>query len=630
MLKNKAEDRAFYLLLFVFWFSTFPGPAKPRICPAGQQQEQSEIPEALTGNWDPNEYISTDEVRPGMEAYCLTCYKGTEVEKFGLDVISVVRNISPGRNAILVKGIDERFIRTGPVGGCSGSPVYIDGRLAGALAFAWRFSKEPLYGVTPIEEMLQVGRFGDDEQDAASAGFGFDFSKPLDLAEIDRQISSPRFLKRNRLTGASPLPCPLITPELPAEFREQLASFFEPLGLMVVSGFSGGGNEGQEQQTNAGDAPLKPGAVLTVPLVSGDISTFVLGTVTEVVDERIYGFGHSFLGRGPVNLPMATGQVHTVVSSLNRSFKLGSTLETVGTLTTDESAAIFGEIGKEPKTIPLTITVDRYNDSQKRIYNCRLATDRQLTPMILATAVNGAVSYLGDLPIDHTIEFKAAINMDKAEPITFENISTGTGINEMLTASRSSLALLMNNPFEKVNIESLDFEIRILPKNIISQIWSVNLSDSKVKAGETVEITTVVESFLAGKKQYRFSLTIPEDIQPGTYKLTVCGSSDYAQFLQKAAPYKFLALNLPSLIEAINNALQIRQDRLYCLLALPPSGLALERAELPHLPATKALVLQDEKRSLRTQPYLPWLEESIETGTIVADNKVVRLTVEEQ
>jgi hypothetical protein len=203
------------------------------------------------------------------------------------------------------------------------------------------------------------------------------------------------------------------------------------------------------------------------------------------------------------------------------------------------------------------------------------------------------------------------------------------GINDILMASRSSLALLMNNPFRKINVESLDFEIRILPKNIISQIWSVDLSDSKVKAGEAIEIAVIVESFLAGKKQYKFSLTIPEDIPPGAYELTVCGSQNYAQFLNKAAPYKFLALDLPSLIEAINNTLQIRQDRLYCLLTLPSSGLALEKAELPDLPETKALVLQSEKRSLRTQPYRPWLEESIETGTIIVDNKVVRLMVEE-
>ncbi len=589
-----------------------------------EQQDKPKTPKALTEIWDPNRYISIDEVQPGMEAYCLTCYKDTNIEKFELEVLSVVRNIELGRDAILVQGIDERFIHTGPVGGCSGSPVYIDGRLAGALAFAWYFSKDPLYGVTPIEEMLKVGRGGSSEQNTTQAGFVFDFSRPIDLAEIDRQITRPRVSTSNKLVGASPLPCPLITSGLPAEACKQLEAFVEPFGLMVIPGISVGG----WQKATGQDVSLEPGAVLIVPLVSGDITIFVLGTATEVIGDNVYGFGHSFLSRGPVDLPMATGQVHTVISSLARSFKVGSTLEIVGALTTDESAAILGRIGKKPKMIPMTIRVDRYNDPEKRVYNCQVANDRLLTPILFASAVSGAASYLGDFPLDHTIEYKVAINVQQAEPITFENVSTGSGVNDMILESRASVALLMNNPFKKINIESLDFEIQIMPKNIISQIWSVNLSDTKVKAGETIEIAAVVESFLAGKKKYQFSLKIPEDMPPGGYELTVCGSQDYAQFLRKAVPYKFIAQSLPSLIEAINNALQIRQDKLYCLLALPPGGVALERAELPDLPATKALVLQNEKRILRAQPYQHWLEESIETGTIIADRKVAHIMVE--
>ena len=115
-------------------------------------------PKGTEGVWDPARYISIDEIKPGMQAYCLTEYGIAGIEKFGLEIVDVVRNIEPGRNAILVKGTDERFMRTGPVAGCSGSPVYIEGRLAGALAFAWPFSKDPLYGATPIEEMLRVGQ----------------------------------------------------------------------------------------------------------------------------------------------------------------------------------------------------------------------------------------------------------------------------------------------------------------------------------------------------------------------------------------------------------------------------------------------------------------------------------------
>jgi len=593
------------------------------LCAAGPPKDIEDI-------WDPAKYISIDEIKPGMEAYCLTEYGSAGIEKFAMDVISVVRNISPGRDAVLVRGTDERFIRTGPVWGCSGSPVYIDGRLAGALATAWTYSKDPLYGVTPIQEMLRVGQAGSSEKDVAQTGFTFDFSKPIDFAEIDRQITTPRLSRRHSLAGAAILPCPLITSGLPPQVTEKLNALVEPFGLVAVSGIGGGVEKLKTKNSKLKAVELAPGACLIVPLVTGDITMSVLGTATEVTGDKVYGFGHSFLGYGPVNLPMATGKVHTVVSSVARSFKLGSALEIVGALTTDEYAAVLGRIGAEARMIPVTIRVDRYNDAEKRVYNCRVADNRLYTPTLLRSAVSGAALYLGDLPPDHMIEYKVAIGLEDADSITFENVSTSLGLAEMIAESVGSVTLLMNNPFKKIDIKSIDFDVRIVPKNIVSHIWSVDLSDSKVKAGRNIDIGVVVESVRAEKKKYRCSLKIPEDLAPGKYELTVCGSSDYERFLMKTVPYRFIAQSLPSLIEAINNSLQIDRDKLYCLLRLPSGGVTVEKAELPDLPATKALVLQSAKRTLKARPYPHWLESSLETGTIIADKKVMYITVEKE
>jgi len=166
-----------------------------------QGAEQTKDPNAPSDGWDPARYISLDEIKPGMEAYCLTEYGVDGVEKFGLKVIDIVRDFEPGRDIILVQGTDERFVHTGPVAGCSGSPVYIDGRMAGALAFAWTYSKDPLYGATAIADMLRVGRGRADEPASGGPAFSFDYSKPIDLAEIDRQISTPRPSQKNRFGG---------------------------------------------------------------------------------------------------------------------------------------------------------------------------------------------------------------------------------------------------------------------------------------------------------------------------------------------------------------------------------------------------------------------------------------------
>jgi len=580
---------------------------------------------------DKTKYITVDEIRPGMEAYCLTVYKGTKIEKFSMDVLDVVRNWRPGKDAILVQGTDERFIHTGPVGGCSGSPVYIDGRLAGALARAVIFSKDPFYLVTPIEEMLRVGQRPGPSPGARGPGFVFDFSRPIDFAEIDKQLSNSLYSKLDsrssmqlRASRFERLPCPLVTSGLPGEVVEQLDGLVKPYGFMAVAGIGGSTNS-----ENNKDIQLAPGACLAVPLITGDITIDAIGTVTEVVGDKVYGFGHSFLGYGPIDLPMATGKVHTVVSSMLRSFKFASAAEIVGALTTDESAAIRGQIGAKARMIPLVIRVERYNDAE-RVYNCQVANNRLLTPWILRMSLTGAVLVLGTLPPDHMIEYKVTIDLEDAEPITFENVSTSLRLDEMIAESIGSVLLLMNNPYKSVNIESIETKVRIVPKNIVSHIWSVDLSDSKVKAGEEVEFGVVVESFLAEKKEYQGRLKIPDELAPGKYELLVCGGYGYLQFLRKAAPHRFVPQNLSGLIEAMNNILHIRRDKLYCLLALPDGGVTVGKAELPDLPATKALIFQNAKRTLRTQPYKHWIEKSFRTGTVIIDEKVMHITVEKQ
>jgi hypothetical protein len=609
---------------------------------------------SLEGIWDPAKYISLDEIKPGMKAYCLTEYGVAGIEKFGMEVVDVIRNINPSsspgsRDAILVKGTDERFIHTGPVAGCSGSPVYIDGRLAGALAFTWTFSKDPLYGATPIAEMLAVGRGERDGVSRASSprfeggtpstqgGLVFDYTAPIDFAEIDRQFRNSLPKASQGARGANYLPCTFITSGLPAEVCEQLSTAVEPFGFVVVAApggvlWSAGGVEGvppSNRGLEARDtAQLVPGACLAVPLVSGDISMSISGTVTEVIGDKVYGFGHFLLGYGQIDLPMATAKVHTVVSNLSGSFKLASVAETVGAITNDEATGTIGKIGVEAKMIPLTIRVDRYNDTQSRLYNCRLVNNRMLTPFYLRMALAGAAFQHGDFPIDHTIEYEVSIGIKDADSVNFKNVSSGMGLNEVLIECYSAIGLLLNNPYGQVDIESIDFDIRITPRSIVSHIWSVDLSDSNVRAGQSIEIGVVLESVLAGRKQYQRTLEIPEDLEPGKYELIVCGQRDYEQFLVKMVPQRFIAQSKAGLIEALNNSLQIGRDKLYCLLTLPPGGVVIEKAELPDLPATKALLLQDTKRVLRVRPYAHWLEQNLDTGSVVIDKRVFQITVE--
>ena len=583
----------------------------------------SVIPKGLENIWDSSKYISLDEIKPGMEAYCLTEYGPAGIEKFSLDVIDVVRDIEVGRSLIIVKGTDERFIRTGPVAGISGSPVYIEGRLAGALAISWTYSTEPLYGATPIEDMLGLDQ-GRQNTSTRQAVLNLDFSKPIDFVQVNNNYRKNLVKLSQTSSGLNPLPCPLITSGITAQASEQLKSIAEPLGFMVVSG----GASGAETTDNE-NIKLQPGACLGVPLVSGDIKLSTMGTVTEVIGDKVYGFGHNLLGYGQIDLPMATGKVHTVVSNLSSSFKMATVLDTVGSLTTDKSTGVIGHIGAIAKTIPLTINVDNSNDTQARTYHCRLADNELITPTYLQMALRGAATQSSDLPPEHTVEYKFNIGIEGGDVISCENTSSGSGLNDVLSECVAVVTLLMDNPFKKLNITSIDCDISIREKDISSNIWAVDLSSSKVRPGETLDVGVITESYLGGKKKYHQSVKIPEDLKPGTYDLLITGSRGYEQFLAKAAPYRFVAQSIPDLIEALHNALDITRDRLYFVLVLPAGGITLEKAELPDLPATKTIILQDKKRGLSIRPYQHWEERSINTGDIITDQKVMKITVEQ-
>jgi hypothetical protein len=573
-------------------------------------------------NLDKTKYISIDEVKPGMDAYCLTVYEGTKIEKFPLKVINIARNIEPGRNAILVEGLDPRFIHTGPVAGCSGSPVYIDGRLAGALAFGWPFSKDALYGVTPIAEMHRAGEV--ETLPSCNSSISFDFSKPIDLKVAVDSLLKPKPMSTSLPTGAGYLPTVLSASNLPVSAAQQLESSLSPLGFVPVTGMSGGDADPNLAKTTK----LEPGSAIVVPLVDGDIKISALGTVTDVVGDKVYGFGHSLMGQGSVELPVATGAVNTVVASLQRSFKFGNALEIKGSLVADESTAIVANMGKKARTIPLSIKIDRFNDANVRTYKCQLANHEMMSPTMLMTTVQAATNMRGPLPPQHSISYKVRIGIEGLDPITIENVSTGDDAAAMLKDGVGSIALLMNNPYKKVCISSLDLEAKILPKSTLSHIWSVDMSDTVVKPGQEVTITSVIEPYLAPKQKFAQTLKIPENLKPGDYELLVTGSDGYSNFLKKAAPQRFIGDNLENLVSALRNLAEIRRDKLYCVLTMPASGVSIESETLEDLPVTKAVMLQDEKRTINMKPNQNWIEKSRQVGSVVSDSKTIKITVE--
>ncbi|MDD5134379.1 MAG: SpoIVB peptidase S55 domain-containing protein [Phycisphaerae bacterium] len=569
---------------------------------------------------DKTKYITIYEITPGADAVCLTVYKGVKIEKFPLKVVDIIRDFEPGRNAILVMGTDERFIHTGPVAGCSGSPVYINGRLAGATAFGWSYSKDPLYGVTPIEEMLEAGTYMPEQSQQDGIAPAQNFSSPVSLKTAYNELLSCRKNPSAGRNGLNYLPCPIAT-TLPQSSFSDFAEAFDSLGLIPVSGGSAG------RLAEYADIPMQPGGIIALPLVYGDIELAAIGTITEVAGDKVYGFGHSFLGQGQIDVPMATGYVHTVVASVIRSFKFGQSIDIKGALYADQSSAIVGTIGRKAVTIPMHIKIERFDDSKTRTYDCQVISHRYFTPLMAATCIGGTTKMLGDLPTDHSIQYKTRIGIKGYAPIVLENFSSRVDIADYLADSIGALTLIMNNPYDRCRISSLDFEVKILPKTAISHIWSFDISDVTVKPGQTITAKTTIEAYLAGHKTYKTEIKIPENIPEGNYKIIAGGMDEYLQFATSAAPYKYTPENLPSLINIVNDIGNAQANNLYIVMITPPGGIAIENAELPQLPLSKAILLDSEKRSLPTTRTVQWIEEKIPVDTIVLDARELNITV---
>ncbi|MCP4452407.1 MAG: hypothetical protein GY809_13170 [Planctomycetes bacterium] len=579
-------------------------------------------PDPAASLWDNTRYIDVDDVKPGMPAYCLTCYSGTTVERFDLDVISVIHDMAPGQDVILVKGIDERFIKTGPVQGCSGSPVFIEGRLAGALALGWSLSKEALYGVTPIREMLGIGEKPSMSVDSAppevvSAYSRRDYSKPLDFSVkpyLNVQPSSP--------SRGMALPMPLIMSGFSDRAVNSLKSTFRPLGLIPVKSLSGSGDAAVARPSG-----FERGGTMMVPLVSGDVRMAVLGTVTEVLGDKVYGFGHSFLGVGDVNFPLATGQVHTVVNVMSSSFKLGSPLDILGALTADRPTGVAGHVGRTAPTIPMSLRIKHFDGSAPLHIKCRLAYSKIMMMQLVQGVISGSMDSMGVLPQEHTIRYSLDLGLEGGKRIAFSNVSSDFGVQEVLSEVLSSVSMLLTNPYKEIPVTSIDVSMTLEPRNITARLIDAELSDDRVKAGDVVEVDLVAETYLGPKTTYAFKVKVPDNAQPGPYNLIVCGGNAYVQYLRRVSPYRLLAMDTKTLIKALELLLGIRRDRLYCILELPPSGLAVETTEFPDLPASKALVLRSPKRTVQILPYIPRQEIVINTDTIVVNQYNAKITV---
>lgn len=549
------------------------------------------------------QFFPVEQVKPGMRAIGYTVFSGHEPRKFELEILGVLTGFpNPGQNAVLSKLLGEELNHTGVFQGMSGSPVYIDGKLLGAVAFGYQFAKDPIAGITPIKEMLAVFEQKQNEKKT-------DQPRSVSFSEISFNADSREYKEFvESLSGKSnigvqavaapgsaqvlmPIATPLSITGVAPEVVSRFAPLFQSWGFTPVAGVSGAAQIGDLKKATA--ETLKPGSNIIVPLVRGDYSLSAAGTVTYRDGNRIYAFGHPFLSLGVSEFPMHEGEVVTVMSSQATSFKLSFPTEMVGTISGDRSTGIYGELGKTPKMIPVTINL-KTSLGNRQTYNFDVVTDRFLTPILMQMMVLSTITSTERAIGDSTLQIRGNLKLAGQSDVEFEN-RLSVSMNSPLAAAfavSKPISTLFNSGFSDMRLEKITFDIASYDTRNTGRLDRLWINRTEVRAGEKIEIQAFARTDSGGEYIERIPVEIPTDAPLGQLQIVV-GDGASIQAMEPRT-----GISPKSLGQLVRELNKIRKaDRLYVKLTRSESGAIINNEELPNLPPSVLATLGSERTS---------------------------------
>jgi hypothetical protein len=557
------------------------------------------------------EFMPLGEVREGMRGTARTVFRGTEPEEFNVEILGVVPGgIGPKQDLIIGRLSGGPADRTGVFAGMSGSPVYVGGKLVGAISYSFPFSKEPICGITPIEQMLSIFEKKAPGRTAQNVVRKYSFSE---LASTGSQNSLPNSLSADSglISSVSPNSMlmavagqsfrPIATPITFSGFSQVTLDKFAPqllqAGLLPVN--ATGGTSAITPMKKAEPNTLLGGRSVSMHLARGDYGLAAAGTVTFRDGEKVYAFGHPFLGLGTSDLAMSESHVVTVVPSVNNSFKLAVADSLVGSMTQDRATGVFGSLGSSPKMIPvrLALTTSR---GQSQVLNFEIARDETLTPILLnITIYNALISQERSIG-DSTISINGAITLKNQKAV---KVLRRFGGSQALQLAAGAVAIpvnaLLRGQFDDLDFDRIDVDLKIDDGSDSAMLERLAIDRNQVRAGDTVELQAFARTTSGSVFVERIPLTIDAGLAPGIYSVMV---GDGAAIQRNEAVQQFVPKDLGELIDTIN---KVRlQDRLYAKLFRTSSGLVIGTSEMPNLPPSVLATMNNDRMSGGTKPSL--------------------------
>lgn len=553
--------------------------------------------------------LPLSEVRAGMEGKGRTVFEGARVDEFGVHILGVLENaLGPRQSIILARLEGGPLAQTGVIAGMSGSPVFIDGKLVGAVAYAFPFGKEPIAGITPITEMMEATQATAPR--AASARFHASapggLRAPLDRESVAAALHRPlRSVVTSSaggtlppsLAGATmnPLALPLVFSGFDAETFDWARGVFSSMGFAPLLG--GGG-----ASASVGPLPeLQPGAAVGISLIEGDIDLSVTGTITHIDHDRVYAFGHPFYNLGPTQFPMKKAWVYSVFPSLQVSWKIAAATDAVGTMDQDRTTAVAGRLGATPRMIPVEVKL-RSTRGPERVFRYRMVEDELFTPLLgyvsLLSILRGHERAFGAA----TLRVDARLALQGGREVRVKDVvAAEQPAQDAAGILAGPLALLVGNDFEKVGLEKLEVEVDAeeeLRQATITRVWID--APEPLRPGATVPVKVQLRTHRGETLTRELELALPASAPSGAYNLMVGSAAVMDAVEQREMRQAFAPRDLPALVQALN---KLRAgDRVYARLTRPGAGAVVGGEYLPSLPASVLSVLSSSDQGMAVVP----------------------------
>jgi len=463
----------------------------------------------------PAEIFPVEKLVAGMKGYGFSDLGGGKgIQRFDVEILGVLKRYAPKQDLVLAKVAGAGLEHSGIIAGMSGSPIYVDGKLVGALAYGWPFSKDPVCGITPIQSMLDIRH----APPAPPVPIGGPAVRASEFASM--------FTER-RFSGALEA---LLAPFRRPEGANSMATLPLPVSFAGGAGGSPGwffgrlaeaagwvaapaGSSGQSPKTGPG-TPVQPGSSLSTVLLSGDMLLAATGTVTWVDRDSVLAFGHPFLSMGPIEMPMAQANVLTVLPSVYRSLKFADTGPVFGSVTQDRSTGILGTFGTRAKMVPITVRIAS-EDLPVQTFRFEAVHNSMLTPVLAAVAIDNVLTTLEKRSGERTLVWKSSIRTPERD-VRWDTVFSGLQAREDAVTSLAILAnYLMANEFRDLPILGVDVEIRHSDRLQNGRIVNVEPRKERFRAGERVPVRVDVVDFRGGSRRVTLDLDIPKNTPPG-------------------------------------------------------------------------------------------------------------------